>query len=91
MRHLHGDEKTRVVPPHGRVVYLESALGHGRIETDDGREVYFHRNSVIGGIERLRLGAEVRFHEERGDQGPQASTVEAIGEHGHHAHQDASM
>jgi hypothetical protein len=32
----------------------------------------------------MRLEAEVRFHEEAGDEGAQASTVEPIGEHGHH-------
>lgn len=85
VRRLRGHVKLHVGPPHGRVIHLEPGLGYGRIETDDGREVYFHRNSVIGGIERLSLGAEVRFHEEPGDKGPQASTVEPIGEHGHHA------
>jgi len=85
VRHLRGDVKSHVAPPHGRVVHLEPDLGYGRLATEDGREVYFHRNSVIGGIERLQLGAEVRFHEEPGDKGPQASTVEPIGQHGHHA------
>jgi len=40
---------------------------------------------VLGGIERLALGAEVRFHEEQGLKGPQASTVEPVGAQGHHA------
>ena len=40
---------------------------------------------MIGGIDELGVGAEVRFTEEAGDKGPQASTVEPIGEHGHHA------
>jgi len=84
VRRLRGQIKTHAAPPHGRVVFLEPNLGHGRLATDDGREVYFHRNSVIGGIDRLRLGAEVRFHEEPGDKGPQASSVEPIGEHGRH-------
>ena len=63
---------------------LEPNLEYRRIATDDGRDIYVHRNSVIGGMERLRLETEVRFHEEAGDAGPQASTVEPIGEHGHH-------
>jgi cold shock CspA family protein len=85
VRRLHRDIKTRVVPPHARVAHLEPDLEFGRLATADGRDVYFHRNSVIGGIERLALGAEVRYHEERGDDGPQASSVEPIGANGHHA------
>ncbi len=84
-RRIRGEVKRHVGPPHGRVVHLEPSLAYGRISTADGREIYFHRNSVIGGIERLRLEGEVRYHEEPGDKGPQASTVEPIGEHGHHA------
>jgi len=84
VRRMRGDVKQHVGPPHGRVVHLEPNLEYGRIATDDGREIYFHRHSVTGGIERLRLDTEVRFHEEPGDKGPQASTVEPIGEHGHH-------
>jgi len=53
---------------------------HGRIETSDGRSVYFHRNSVLDDLfDRLELGQEVCFCEERGDQGPQASTVKVVG------------
>jgi cold shock CspA family protein len=85
VRRLRRDVKTHVAPPQGRVVHLEPDLEFGRLTTLDGRDVYFHRNSVIGGIERLALGSEVRFHEERGDDGPQASTVEPIGANGYHA------
>lgn len=55
---------------------------YGRIQTSDGREVYFHRNSVVNGdFNSLDVGGEVRFDEESGDQGPQASTVQPIGKH----------
>ena len=50
--------------------------GYGFIRTLDNREVYFHRNSVLntdfGSIEE---GMGVRFFEEMGHEGPQASTV----------------
>lgn len=60
----------------GRVTRLPEGADHGFIETVDGREVYFHRNSVLGDeFEGLELGAPVRFAEEDGLQGPQASTV----------------
>ncbi len=50
--------------------------GYGFLEDHRGREIYFHRNSVLNnGFDRLTEGSEVRYVEERGDQGPQASTV----------------
>ena len=59
--------------------------GFGFLETADGREVYFHRSSVLnGGFDRLAIGTEVRFAEEPGEKGPQASTVQPVGESGHH-------
>ena len=74
--------KTHAPPPHGRIVELDPAENYGRIETPDGRLVYFHRNSVVGAdFDELKVGAEVRFHEEAGERGPQASTVRVIGKH----------
>jgi outer membrane receptor protein involved in Fe transport len=50
--------------------------GFGFLETDDGREIYFHRHSVAnGGFDRLHIGTTVRFVEEQGEKGPPASTV----------------
>ena len=50
--------------------------GYGFLTTADGHDVYFDRNSVIGGgFDRLDIGMEVRFAEEQGEKGPQASTV----------------
>lgn len=79
-----GDVKTHVAPPQGRVTYLDPAGDFGRLETADGRDVYFHRNSVLGGLDKLVVGDEVRFHEENGAKGPQASTVERVGRQGRH-------
>ena len=54
----------------------------GFIETADGHEVCFHRNSVLDdAFDRLTVGSEVRFVEELGEKGPQASTVHEIGKH----------
>ncbi len=62
--------------PHGRIARLDRGKGYGFIETPDGREIYFHRNSVVNAeFDRLGEGAPVRFHEEPGEKGPQASTV----------------
>lgn len=49
---------------------------YGFVETADGRELYFHGNSVLHpGYEHLHVGTEVHFSEELGAKGPQASTV----------------
>jgi cold shock CspA family protein len=62
--------------PRALVVRLFREAGYGFLKTADGRDVYFHRNSVLGDDwERLDLGTEVRFAEEMGARGPQASTV----------------
>lgn len=74
--------KAHEVPPHGRISELHPEEGYGRIETPDGRLVYFHRNSVVDAdFDQLQIGAEVRFAEEAGDRGPQASTVHVPGKH----------
>lgn len=78
-RKRRGDVKAHVGPAHGWVCELDAAQGFGRIETQDGRLVYFHRNSVIGNhFGDLTAGTEVRFDEEPGDEGPQASTVHVV-------------
>lgn len=70
------DLKNHVRPPHGVVAKIFHERGYGFIEAEDGHEVYFHQNSVIDGrFEKLQIGAKVRYAEEDGDKGPQASTV----------------
>ena len=65
--------------PHGRILELIPMEDFGRILTPDGREIYFHRNSLLNGsFDRLEIGDEVRFSEEMGDDGPQASTVHLV-------------
>ena len=67
---------------HGLVIRLIPTEDYGVIATPDGREIYFHRNSVLNAeFDALEEGAEVRFHEESGEQGPQASTVKLEGKH----------
>jgi cold shock CspA family protein/ribosome-associated translation inhibitor RaiA len=53
--------------------------GYGFIQALDGREIYFHRNSVLqDDFDRLEVGTGVRYVEESGDEGPQASTVQVV-------------
>lgn len=71
--------KTHAEPAQGHICEIDSARDSGRIETDDGRLVYFHRNSVLGRrFQDLKRGARVRFAEEAGDLGPQATTVHVL-------------
>lgn len=79
-RRRRGVVKEHAVSPHGRIAEL--LADSGKIETADGRLVYFHKNSVVdAGFDRLHVGAEVRFVEEMGELGPQASTVHLVGKH----------
>lgn len=71
-----GDVKVSQHAPHARVARLFAEDGYGFLETADGREIYFHRNSVLDDrFDRLTVGSAVRFAEEQGAKGPQASTV----------------
>jgi ribosomal subunit interface protein len=76
-RRQRGDIKHREAPyQEGRVTKLWSYEGYGFIEPFDGPEVYFHRHSVRhGAFDRIQIGSSVRFVEEAGENGPQASTV----------------
>jgi cold shock CspA family protein len=63
----------------GTVKEIFPGQGHGFLETADDREIYFNEASVLDGhFNRLRVGSRIRFAEEMGDKGPQASTVEII-------------
>lgn len=81
-RKRRGKTKKHESPAHGRVLALVPEEGYGRIETPDERVIYFHRNSVLdNGFDKLEVGSEVRFVEEMGERGPQASTVTRVGKH----------
>jgi ribosomal subunit interface protein len=77
VRQLQPDMKTHVKPPHGFVSKIFHDRGYGFIEAaSDGHEVYFHRNSILGDkFEKITTGTKVRFAEEDGEKGPQASSV----------------
>ncbi len=73
------DIKHHEPEPTGWISELSPAEDFGHIETSDGRTLYFHRNSVIGSdFDRLTTGTEVRYVEESGARGPQASTVKVV-------------
>ena len=81
-RHRRQQVKAHEVPEHGKIARLYPEQDYGFIESADGREVYFHRNSVVRtAFDRLEVGQEVRFDEEMGEKGPQATTVRLVGKH----------
>ncbi len=69
-------------PDQGRIGRIFHDRGFGFIDTLDGREIYFHRNSVIDAeFESLETGQAVELVITNGDtpEGPLASTVRPIG------------
>ena len=57
--------------------------GYGFLKTVNNREIYFHANSVINNdFDRLEVGTGVRYVEEIGEKGPQASTVQIVNKPG---------
>jgi cold shock CspA family protein len=82
-RRMQGQIKVHDVQPTATVARLDDIAGFGFLQTGDGREIYFHRNSVLNdAFSRLTPGMRVAFSEEMGEKGPQASTVKLIGKHG---------
>lgn len=83
VQHMQKQTKTHDDAPVGTVSQLEPVDGFGMLTAADGREIYFHRNSVFNdAFPKLKIGTRVIFAEETGDKGPQASTVKLLGKHG---------
>lgn len=75
-RRQRGDVKRHEGQLHARVSALFHEKGYGFLTTQDGREIYFHEHSVLNRkFKQLEVGTEVRFAEEMGEKGPQASSV----------------
>ena len=71
-----GDVKTHAEP---RALVVRLFDDYGFLKSLDGREIYFHRNTVLhGDFDNLEVGSEVRFEESAGEEGPQATTVQLV-------------
>jgi cold shock CspA family protein len=82
-RRIRGQVKIHDGSPIATVKRFDDVSGFGFLETADGREIYFHKNSLLNGDSREVVpGTRVTFFEEMGDKGPQASTVKVLGKHG---------
>ena len=75
-----GQYKVHEERPSGTISALHPDRDHGFIAAADGREIYFHRNSVAGmKLDELQIGQKVIFAESIGDKGPQATFVKPQG------------
>ena len=78
-RRQRGDVKQHEALPRARISALFLDKGYGFLATPDNREIYFHEHSVLNcDFKQLKVGIEVRFVEEQGEKGPQASTVTVV-------------
>lgn len=67
--------------PSGTITRLFTDRGYGFILTDEGEEIYFHRNALHElDFASLPLGLPVELEIEHGARGPQASRVFPVGE-----------
>jgi ribosomal subunit interface protein len=73
------DVKHHEETPHAKISSLFPDKGYGFLTTQDGLEIYFHENSVVNkDFNKLKIGMKVRFAEEMGGKGPQASSVTIV-------------
>jgi len=78
-RRRRGETKIHIPLPNARVSKLFLDEDYGFLLSPDGREIYFHRNSLVESqFDGLKVGTEVRFREEQGANGPQAVSVWAV-------------
>lgn len=78
---VRGDVKTHEPQLQGTVSRMFVDKGYGFVTSTDGREVYFHRNSVVeAAFDDLTVGQPVRLAiaETESAEGPQATTVQPI-------------
>ena len=71
--------KTHHEQPHALITKLFPADGYGFITDLQGRDVYFHRDSLVNGdFDHLKVGTEVRYEEAQSDKGAHATTVHLV-------------
>lgn len=76
-----GRPEVHATPLQGRITEIDPNADSGQIAATDGRLVYFHRNSVVGGnFDDLSAGDTVELVVDRGQDavGAHASTVRPI-------------
>lgn len=75
-RHQNKGKLYHVPLPNARASKLFLGGDYGFLLPFEGREIYFHRNSLVKGeFEKLKAGTGVRLREEQGVKGPQVAAV----------------
>ena len=75
----HHKVKTHDDGAHALISKLFAADGYGFITDMQGRDVYFHRDSLKNAdFEKLKVGTEVRFDEVSSEKGAHATSVHII-------------
>lgn len=88
---MRGETKTHA-EARALVTQLVPEEGYGFLKTLDGRDIYFHEAAVVGQeFPRLTIGTQVRFVEQTGRKGPQASTVQIVDKPGVRAEKAAEQ
>lgn len=65
--------------PTGTIKKLITDKGFGFIQTDNGKDLFFHHSEVQGGsIETLREGEKVTYEVGQGRKGPCAISVRSV-------------
>lgn len=71
-----GEVKRHEAPFQGQIAQLYPAEDHGFILTNEGSQLYFHRNSLMDAeFAKLKRGDAVHYIEDIGDTGPIARKV----------------
>lgn len=71
-----GEVKPHDAPFQGQIAELDPAEDHGFILTNEGTQLYFHRNSVMNAdLSKLKRGDTVHYVPADGDTGPIARKV----------------
>lgn len=61
----------------GKVKWYSDIKSYGFIQTDEGKDVFVHRNALTPGV-TLREGDRVEFDLEETPKGPQATNVKKL-------------
>lgn len=76
---LRGDVKTHEEQPQGTIIDLDPIMESGTINTVNGQEVLFHRNSLVDtDYESLKVGDLVSFIPVNDPNGTRATTVHLL-------------
>ena len=71
--------RTSAPPERGIISKIFREDGYGFVATEDGTQVYFHRNAVRDlSFDALDDGMEVSLNVEPGDNGPQATVISPL-------------